>query len=139
MYVLRVNKKTKDLITEVSQIVGLSVSEIIRRTARKMKRGNIRLVDGTTVAVAQAVTENVITFHVSQTYHNFLNEFVVSDMAPLAPRESKHFRTCLIAACLDTRAKSQELHLRQQRLDEEYEKFNSTMVAERRALYAEVM
>lgn len=139
MYSLRVNTKTKELVEEVAAIVGLSTSELMRRAARKMERNNLRLLNETTVAVLQASTKNVINFHISKTYHNFLDDFVVSDMEPLAPRESKHFRTCLIAACLDTRAKSQELHLRQQRLDEEYEKFNSAMVAERRALYAEVM
>jgi hypothetical protein len=139
MYSLRVNTRTKELIEEVAGIVGLSTSEIMRRAARKMERNNLRLLNETTVAVLQASTKNVIKFHIPKTYHNFLDDFVVSDMEPLAPRESKHFRTCLIAACLDTRAKSQELHLRQQRLDEEYEKFNSAMVAERRALYAEVM
>ena len=139
MYSLRVNTKTKELIEEVAAIVGLSTSELMRRAARKMERNNLRLLNETTVAVVQTSDKNVITFHVSKTYHHFLDEFVVSDMEPLAPRESKRFRTCLIAACLDTRAKSQELFLRRQRLNEEYSKFNSTMVAERRALYAEVM
>ena len=139
MFVLRVNTKTKELIEEVSQIVGLSTSELMRRAARKMERNRLCLLDETTVAVKSASSGNVINFHISKTYHDFLDEFVVSDMEPLAPGESKRFRTCLIAACLDTRAKSQELFLRRQRLNEEYNQFNSIIIAERRALYAEVM
>lgn len=139
MYSLRVNRKTKTLVEEVADMVGLPVSEILRRTARKMQNGKLIPIDENTIGVQQTSSGNVINFFISANYHKELGDFLTVDMPPIPVREWKVFRSCLIAACLDSRGKAREQHDRIARMNRELAEYTSQAIAERRALYAEVM
>ena len=139
MYSLRVNKKTKNLIEEVAGMAGLPVSEILRRTAKKMQSGKLIPIDENTIGVQQRSSGNVINFFVSANYHKELGDFVTADMPPIPFREGKVFRSCLVAACLDSRDKAREQYNRISWMNRELAEYNSQAIAKRRALYAEVM
>ena len=138
MYSLRVNKKTKELVEEVSAMVDLSVSSIIRKVKAKMANGKLKTVGEGNVAITR-INGNVIIFHVSKKYHTELSEWLTSDMSPVEKRDTTKFRTCLVAACLDTRRQSIARYQKLRQLDESFKNYNSQLVNERRAMYMEAM
>jgi hypothetical protein len=138
MYSLRVNTKTKELVEEVAAMVDLSVSAIIRKVRKKMENGRLKFIGGGNVEITR-INGNVIIFHVSKRYHSELSEWLTSDISPVEKKNTTEFRTCLVAACLDSRNQSREQYDRISRMNREFAEYNSQAIAERRALYAEVM
>lgn len=138
MYSLRINSKIKTLVEEVAEMAGLTTSGILRKVRKKMDTGKLRLLDDTTVEVRQ-LNGDVIKVNVDTTYHKSLKIFISAEIEPVKTRETKIFRTCLVGACLDSKAKSAKLFKKRKELDEFYKNYNSVMVAERRALLDGVM
>lgn len=141
MFSLRVNFKTKMLIEETAAIAGLSVSEILRRVDAKVRAGKICPAENRVdrVAVQQYNSDNVIIYTIPENYHNHLTEVVTADIPPMAGRIQKEFRKFVVAACLDTRAKSIRLYEKKKLYDQELERANRSaddlmLVAERRAV-----
>lgn len=138
MYSLRVNTKTKELVEEVAAMVDLSVSAIMRKVRKKMENGKLKFVGGGNVEITR-INGNVIIFHVSKRYHSELSEWLTSDISPVEKRDTTEFRTCLVAACLDSRSQSVARYQKLRQLDESFKNFNSQLINERRALYMEAM
>lgn len=138
MYSLRINERTKKLIEEVSGITGLTVSSIMRKVRTKMDKGRIRPADGKEYAVFQR-NGNVINYKVTEIYHNNLSDWITADMEPVSGHDINRFRSCLVAACLDAKEQNAAKTQKKKELDELYKNYHSQMIAERRALYAEVM
>jgi hypothetical protein len=138
MYSLRANEKTQLLVKEVADMVGLSVSSIMRKVKRKMDTGRLAIVHEDVVAVTHR-NGNVIKFQIPSTYHKFLDGWLTADMEPLNIRETHKFRNCLVAACLDTKDISKAQRDKKKVLDYQLKNYESMKIAELRALYAEVM
>lgn len=140
MYSLRVNAKTKQLVETVADMVGLSVSSIMRKVRTKMEKGKIRPVSGedTIYALTQR-NGNVINFKIPKTYHADLSEWLTAEMDPIDGHSINLFRSCLVAACLDVKTRSAAQHQKIVQLDKELKEYENSFVTERRALYAEVM
>ena len=129
MYSLRVNKRTKQLVEEVADMVGLSVSSIMRKVRIKMDKGKIYPADGKEYSVVQP-NGNVINYKVSEIYHNELSDWLTAEIEPISRRSINLFRSCLVAACLDTKAKSEVAFRRKQKLDNELKDYENSFVAE---------
>lgn len=138
MYSIRVNARTKALVEEVADMVGLSVSSIFRKVQRKMLTGSLELLGDDVVAVKR-MNGDVIKIKVNAFYHNSFDGWLTADIEPLGVRETRNFRNCLIAACTDTRNLSKEQYEKKKQMDKTLDLYNSQLIKERRALYAEVM
>lgn len=140
MYSLRVNAKTKELVEEVADMVGLTVSSIMRKVCAKMENGKIRRApEDETIFLLKQRDGNVINIKVPKTYHMDLSEWITAEMDPIDGHSINLFRSSLVAACLDTVAKNAARHAKKKELDTFYKNYESQFIAERRALYAEVM
>lgn len=138
MYSLRVNKRTKQLVEEVADMVGLTVSSIMRKVRIKMDKGKIFPADEKDYSVVH-LNGDVINFKIPKTYHMGLSEWITADMDPVDGHSINRFRSCLVAACLDVKTRSAAQRQKIARLDKELKDYENSFVAERRALYAEVM
>ena len=140
MYSLRVNAKTKKLVEEVADMVGLTVSSIMRKVCAKMENGKIRRAqEDDTIFLLTQRDGNVINIKVPKSYHNDCDCWITAEMEPINAHKTKLFRSCIVAACLDTVAKNAARHTKKKELDTFYKNYESLFIAERRALYAEVM
>lgn len=138
MYSLRVNAKTKQLVETVADMVGLSVSSIMRKVKRKMEKGKIFPADGKDYSVVH-LNGDVINIKIPKTYHMGLSEWITADMDPVDGHNINLFRSCLVAACLDVKTRSAAQHQKIVKLNKELKEYENYFVTERRALYAEVM
>lgn len=118
-------------------MVGLSVSSIMRRVKHKMYTHRLEVVGEDVVAVTHR-NGNVIKFQIPSTYHKLLDGWLTADMEPLNIRETRAFRNCLVAACLDTKDISKARREKKKVLDYQLKNYESMKIAELRALYQEV-
>lgn len=137
MYSIRVNSETKELVEEVANMVGLSVSSIFRKVRIKMERKKLVPINRNTVAVTHR-DGKVINIRVRVFYHNILDAWMTADIEPISRYQTRDFRSCLIAACLDTKQASIEHFKRIQALEEQRKSYESMVIRERQALLNEV-
>lgn len=107
MFSLRVNFKTKVLVTETAEMCGIPVSEVFRVVALWIKRKRLSFADSNNREVEVSDrSKNVIIYEIGKDYHEKLDDFLTADITmPEECGSQKEFRSLLVAACLDTHKK----------------------------------